>query len=133
MQFDEDLQCPVCLEHLTDPMMHSKCRCMYCADCVSGCRQICPLCRYQTNGIWHSVPRYVTNKLDALKVKCMRCSSVMTRGQFNEHDLNCPFACPKCGEMITKKDVGHKGICMWISAKRFVYDCFDQLSQYGMK
>jgi len=45
----EDLQCPVCLEHLTDAHISPECLHRFCGDCIKEslrkCNNECPTCR----------------------------------------------------------------------------------------
>src|SRR5690349_9089276 len=76
-------KCPICFEPL-DPVTHKECGNTFCKLCVSSLDK-CPTCRAKVD-ITHFVStKIVKSFVDALKVKCLQCNTVTTRGEFDIH------------------------------------------------
>ena len=43
LNIPKELQCPICLNLLTEPVTHSKCGNMFCNECIHKATK-CPLC-----------------------------------------------------------------------------------------
>jgi len=87
----EGLQCPVCMSPFQEPMMHLSCCQLFCSACLSSLAA-CPLCRAAVASRTTDVlPRLITNKLDALKIRCKECDEVLERRELAKHqEENCP-------------------------------------------
>ena len=99
---DEDYMCPICLDVLKKPVMHSSCENMFCEECVKGLTS-CPKCRggCKSSSDFGPVPKVVTNKILGFKVKCEVCGERMSLEAFQSHDKKCCFPCPfECGERV---------------------------------
>ena len=87
----DDLQCALCLFPLVEPVLHIKCRVMFCALCVQKLKS-CPICTEPLASALSSIiPRAVTNRLNALTVRCLNCSAKMERGSHSRHLEVCPI------------------------------------------
>jgi len=109
---DEELQCPICLNPLLDPVMISPCEHYYCRSCVKDQKK-CPTCNGNINSLT-SPTRLVLNLLGKIQVRCNSCSSVVKRGEFDIHlESYCPIPCPfGCEEKQTRKNIEqHSKVC----------------------
>jgi hypothetical protein len=88
---DEALICSICTDPLVEPLVHD-CGTLFCADCVSPLTQ-CPQCQGRTENLSKFTIRLMLNKLDTLRVHCMRCERVVERAGLNGHVEICPILC----------------------------------------
>ncbi len=97
----EDMQCPVTLEPLVDPILHTSCGNMFSKMSVYYLTDPrCPLCRGPMDASTLApVPNLIRNKLDALEVRCLTCNAKMKRERFRKHSISeCLLVCPlECG------------------------------------
>ena len=100
------LICPICLDVIKGPVMHSQCGNMFCENCVKALK-ICPLCRAELDPQtpFAPVPRMIHTMIASVLVRCNICQKEMSRELFEgKHADQCCFACPfGCGEKVTKK------------------------------
>ncbi len=94
---DEDLECPICMLPLLNPVEHG-CGRMFCLECFKSNietldNSLCPLCGMSCKESSSYTPvnnRFVLNKLNALKVLCPTCSCSIERGNYSDHVSLCP-------------------------------------------
>ncbi len=84
---------------------------MFCQACIPQLKE-CPECRQQFHsGNLLPVPKYVTQKLDELTVRCPDCREVKKRGDLKAH----LEGCAKCIMIICC--VMYVRLCAWLWAK----------------
>ena len=91
-------ECPICLDILIDPILHSACGNMFCRRCI-GLLSSCPLCRKTIlESDLTPVPNVTKDLIAKLKVKCNHCGQEMTLEASKTHKMKCEFPCPfECG------------------------------------
>jgi len=116
---EKELECPICMEPLSEPLVHNKCGNMFCSACLNQAAmnrlQNCPLCREVIiAGSLSPAPKYITNKLNDLLVVCPNCRSSCARNQIDTHLTQCPISCIRgCGmKVIPKEFENHWRVCL---------------------
>lgn len=82
---EQDYICPVCLDPFESPISHSACGNVFCDNCVSALTE-CPMCRSKEfRQQLMPVPKLITNKLEALLVRCNTCGLEQQRSAIQQH------------------------------------------------
>ncbi|ELR11549.1 zinc finger, C3HC4 type (RING finger) domain containing protein [Acanthamoeba castellanii str. Neff] len=91
---DSDFVCSICQEPLVDPVVEPECRQMFCRECLGAWlmkSSSCPQCRQPTALARVMLPpRFVTARLDDLRVVCPSCGCSYARKSLHEHVAACP-------------------------------------------
>ena len=92
---DSEFVCSICHDPLVDPVVEPECRQMFCRECLRTWlvqRPSCPQCRQPTDITRVMLtPRFVTTKLDDLRVVCPSCGGKCARKSLHEHVASCPI------------------------------------------
>jgi len=87
------LICPICLEVLNNPVVHS-CGNTFCADCVKSVSS-CPMCREScTFHDFNPPSKIITQMILSLRVTCESCKEKMTYERFLCHQNDCCVSSP---------------------------------------
>ncbi|KAH3765433.1 hypothetical protein Pelo_2714 [Pelomyxa schiedti] len=94
---DMDLICNVCRKYLTDPVLHSTCGEMLCAECAAVGK--CPGCSgtISPRTISPAVPTVIRNRLLSANVVCTVCCKVTQKKNSASHLQSCKCVCADCG------------------------------------
>jgi len=111
----KELECPICLDPLEQPVEHIACHNMFCYKCLNGIEQ-CPLCCKQIyeNELQKITVNYINNILNEITVKCLQCEKIIKRIDFLQHiEENCAKLCHiGCNKMIIPIELAnHIEIC----------------------
>src|ERR1700733_8094838 len=85
-----EFKCPICFEPLLDPVTHKECGNTFCKLCVTSLDK-CPTCRAKVDISNFVSTKIIKSIVDALKVKCPQCNTIITRGDFGDHIQKCPI------------------------------------------
>lgn len=115
---EPDLVCPICTNPLLDPVLEPGCEQLLCRRCLTQCLQsspLCPLCRETTSiDIVGRPPRFITTKLNSIKVVCPLCAGPFERGSLAQHKAQCPQPCVHgCGESIAPLKLNEHDVVCW--------------------
>lgn len=86
------LICPICLDVLQEPHIHTTCDSAFCRSCLLQLVEPhCPICRWtwdptipiEYNIYLPKANRLIRNMLDDLRVQCVCCHTIRRRGQFD--------------------------------------------------
>jgi len=99
-----ELECHICLDPLTDPVVHSDCQVMFCKECIAP-YQKCPTCdKPLDQSKLAPVPKFILNLLESFKVKCPSCNEGIERRLITDHISKCAVLCELCGQKIRPID-----------------------------
>ena len=88
-----ELQCPICMAPVQDPIMHSACKQLFCRSCSARTGHKCCLCRVLFTPCT-DIPRLVYNLLAGLQVSCDQCHQVLTHDRQERHwRTECTYRC----------------------------------------
>ncbi len=117
---DQDYVCSICMCAFIEPIMHNKCKNMFCYKCIEKLDE-CPLCRsIMKNEINNNFPKFLTNKLNQLKIYCLLDKEHhIERNNIHNHIYQDNHYCPlNCGEIINKTNIkNHHKECLEFNIK----------------
>ncbi|KAL4438903.1 hypothetical protein ABPG74_016623 [Tetrahymena malaccensis] len=123
--FLQDLQCPICLNIIEDPMSCIRCELNYCNSCINEwstkkSQNVCPTCRNNQQVLLLNGKQHLYKKssiifkkiLEKVKVKCYKtgCQDVVKYDERQNHISKCQYQQVKClnqgcKEPILRKDL----------------------------
>ena len=130
---ENDLECPICLELLENPVDLKGCQHTFCNDCICPmwgiCPLSCPLCRHDIKDTSDIVPthRFLRNTLSKIQLKCSHgCGKIFSHENYREHIRSCDdnpenFIECACKSKFPKYEfLAHKDSCMAYLQKKLV-------------
>ncbi|EDQ89408.1 uncharacterized protein MONBRDRAFT_25541 [Monosiga brevicollis MX1] len=115
---DANFSCPVCLDCIREPIMCTRCQCLFGECCwlqAMDAQNACPHCR-QSPAV--GVPlRPFKNILAQLPTRCAHpgCQAQTRLEDLHQHEAACPFnmvACPACAQVVRAPDLAqHVNAC----------------------
>jgi hypothetical protein len=115
-EIDPELICShICMQPLTNPVVHKGCQNSFCFSCIKATNYKCPICNTGSEENFTFLDaRLVLNMLARLKVKCTKCASIMARGEFQDHKFKCSYPCTwGCGEVVNPERAReHERTCL---------------------
>eukprot|EP00727_Mastigamoeba_balamuthi_P009104 m51a1_g4816 hypothetical protein (447) ;mRNA; r:147144-148690 len=105
--WNRDLECPVCLLPVLDPVTHA-CGILLCRrHTLTGKMLKCPMCMEPTEGPWQQVSlKVVLKQLGLVRVMCKTCGQPVPRADICTHTLACPVPCPNaCGANVAPREM----------------------------
>ncbi|KAE8349660.1 hypothetical protein BDV28DRAFT_56981 [Aspergillus coremiiformis] len=128
--YDDHLMCAICHCPYIRPV-RLQCDHVFCQKCLNTAITTfdtdrdefkCPTCRTPTRGVYLTVPRFLINMCDDIRVKCpfevQGCKEIVPRGHIQSHvDKYCGHRlmdCPDvfCRKKTRKKDLSAENKCM---------------------
>ena len=88
--FKEDINCPICLDILTEPQMCMNCQNVYCKKCIDNWLQKSSTCPNRCQSTKFDKSLSTIEMLSKLKFICDKCDSIISYDDMKNHSLsNC--------------------------------------------
>ncbi|KAM3131454.1 hypothetical protein pb186bvf_016384 [Paramecium bursaria] len=106
IDLQNNLECPVCLDTLLNPVIEQGTQHIFCFKCVQNIES-CPLCRKED---FQATP-YEIKELINLNFKCCDCEQIHPYAQFDNHYQKCQGYCKKLENQVQQLSSQIKDIC----------------------
>ena len=104
-----ELECPVCLEVVTNPVCCAACHQVLCEQHVDELRE-CPVCKavpFKT-----VVELGLRRVMEGLPFPCKYCKSPIRKGNLEVHEANCPKRLRHCGAAGCEFESGEQTVAL---------------------